>query len=103
MLYGMGGSSGISSDLKQGKAIAKRAVAEYGMGPRTGLNIPDSPDKLNPTNEQDIDEIIRAAGQVADLIAQFHKPFIEEYRDSYKEIKAKAVITFQVKNLMNVC
>ncbi|MEW5818687.1 MAG: AAA family ATPase [Cyanobacteriota bacterium] len=81
--YGMKGSWGISSDLKQTKELAVRAVTQMGMGPKTGLDIPLD-NGLTPENREDVKLLVGAAAKVSDLIVDFHKDFLEQYVNTYK-------------------
>lgn len=82
--FKMNGSSGISSDLKQSKERAVTAVTKWGMGAKTGLDIPLD-NNLTPENREDIKLLIKQAARASQLIVKFHNQFLKEYVAEYKK------------------
>lgn len=82
--FKMNGSSGISSDLKQSKERAITAVTKWGMGAKTGLDIPLGND-LTAENREDVKLLIKQSARVSQLIVKFHNEFVKEYIEEYKK------------------
>ncbi len=91
-IYGMNGSWGISGDMHQVDQMARLAVLNMGMGPRTGVRrIPTdengdiqvySQNKLQNI-EDDIDAFTYGAKIISDAIIEAYKDFIIEFTEKY--------------------
>ncbi|MGD9580188.1 MAG: hypothetical protein AB7V50_02345, partial [Vampirovibrionia bacterium] len=82
--FNMDGSSGISSDLKQAKEHAVRAVTKWGMGAKTGLDIPID-DKLTTENKEDVKLLIKHSALISQKIVKFHNEFLKLYVEEFKK------------------
>jgi ATP-dependent metalloprotease FtsH len=86
-LFGISGSWGISGDLKQNTEEAKRAVMQMGMGPHSRLlasaDDPFMQDMMKDEIRKDIKLLTNNASVIADKIVDFHREFIEAYRDEF--------------------
>lgn len=93
IIYNMAGSYGISSDMEHVTGLAKAAVLDMGMGPRTGvahiernaLGSPDVSEKKLARIEEDIDSFVNAACKISDMIVEEYKDFICEFTDKYSK------------------
>ncbi len=93
IIYNMTGSYGITSDMEYVTGLAKAAVLDMGMGPKTGpahiqrnaLGSPDVSDKKLVSIEEDIDSFINSASKISDLIVEEYKDFIIEFTDRYAD------------------
>lgn len=93
ILYNMTGSYGITGDMEQVTALARMAVLDMGMGPKTGpahiqrnaLGSPDVSEKKLGIIEDDIDSMVNAAGKISDMIVEEYKDFILEFTDRYSD------------------
>lgn len=81
--YGINGSMGITSDLKQAKQRATAAVTQMGMGPSTGVNIPLD-GKPTQENQDDIKLFVNQSLKASEAIVDFYDDFIKEYVATYK-------------------
>ncbi len=91
IIYSMNGSWGITGDIESIDSLAKLAVLDMGMGPKTGArrverdaqgNILASETKKEMI-EKDIDSFINGAKEISDKIIEAYKPFIEEFTEKY--------------------
>ena len=90
--------SGVSQDLQQTTSMIENAVTKIGLGPNTGAISINENSKL--TDKAYSDEVskdiklIRNTGvKVANLIVDFHRDFIEQYADEFKDPKNGADLT----------
>lgn len=93
IIYNMTGSYGITSDMEQVTGLARAAVLDMGMGPKTGpahvqrnaLGSPDVSDQKLAVIEKDIDSFTNAAGKISDMIVEAYKDFILEFTKKYSD------------------
>lgn len=90
-IYGMSGSWGITGDMQSAESMARMAVLDMGMGPRTGvchvrrnaLNSPDVSQEKLRLIEQDIDSMHKSAKYISDDIVRAYKDFILEFTQKH--------------------
>lgn len=91
IIYGMDGSWGISADMEHVSALAKAAVLDMGMGPKTGvchieknvLGQIEASESKKLKIEQDIDTFLLSAKYISDRIIEEYKPFILEFTKNH--------------------
>lgn len=89
MFFGMDGSSGISQDLAQATAAAKRGIEYFGLGYNTGkisnavgLKSPNFHEKVF----KDIDVILTNAQVASDMITETYKGFNEWFTQKFSKL-----------------
>lgn len=86
--YGIRGSWGISSDLKNATGMAKHAVTQMGMGPNTGIISSAEDDKVSEMMgkeiKKDVKLLVDQSSKVSDKIVIFFKDFIDQYVNEFK-------------------
>ncbi len=93
VIYNMSGSYGITGDMQSVAGLARAAVLDMGMGPRTGvchiprngLGAPDVSEAKKMKIEQDIDSFQNSAKKVSDMIVTAYKDFILEFTEKYSD------------------
>lgn len=91
VLYNMSGSWGITGDMEQAESLARIAVLDMGMGPKTGvrhvrrnaLGAPDVSNEKMRDIEADCDSFHKGAKNIADAIIEEYKGFIEEFTEKH--------------------
>ena len=91
VLYNMSGSYGITGDMQQAESIARLAVLDMGMGPKTGvrhvrrnaLGAPDVSNEKMADIEKDMDAFHKGAKGISDSIIEEYKGFIEEFTEKH--------------------
>lgn len=89
MFFNMDGSSGISQDLAQASAAAKRGVELFGFGFNTGKisnAVKIASGKFNETVFDDMNIILTNAKIVSDLITEGYKGFNEWFTQKYSKL-----------------
>ena len=89
MFFDMDGSSGISQDLAQASASAKRGIEYFGFGYNTGkisnaVNI--NSNKYAENVFKDMDVILTNAQIASDLITETYRKFNEWFTDKYSKL-----------------
>ena len=82
--------SGVSQDLKQTTSMIEEAVTKIGLGPNTGpISINETSPFVDKAYGEEVSKdikLIRNTGvKVANLIVDFHRDFIEQYADKFKD------------------
>ena len=93
IIYNMTGSYGITSDMEHVTGLARAAVLDMGMGPKTGpahvqrnaLGSPDVSEKKLAIIEDDIDSFVNSAGEISDMIIETYKDFILKFTEKYSD------------------
>ncbi len=89
MFFDMNGSNGISQDLAQATAMAKRGIEYFGFGANTGkisnvVQIASA--KFNEAVFKDLDIILKNAQMASDLITETYKEFNEWFTNKYAKL-----------------
>ncbi|MCD8024913.1 MAG: AAA family ATPase [Candidatus Gastranaerophilales bacterium] len=90
-IYNMTGSYGITADMQSIDGIARFAVMDMGMGPKTGVDhikrkedgSADVSEKKLEIIESDIDSFKKSALYISDSILEAYQGFILEFTDKY--------------------
>ncbi len=89
LFFGMDGSNGISQDLAQATAAAKRGIEYFGFGHNTG-KISNAVKIQSPTFYEkvykDLDIILENAKSASDLITETFKSFNEWFTNKYSKL-----------------
>lgn len=93
IIYNMTGSYGITSDMEHVTGLARAAVLDMGMGPKTGpahvqrnaLGSPDVSEKKLAIIEDDVDSFVNSAGEISDMIIETYKDFILKFTEKYSD------------------
>ena len=89
MFFGMDGSAGISQDLAQASAAARRGIEYFGFGFETG-KISNATDiksgKYNESVFKDMQVILKNAEIASDLITENYKKFNEWFTDKFSKL-----------------
>ncbi len=91
VLYNMSGSWGITGDMEQAESLARIAVLDMGMGPKTGvrhvrrnaLGAPDVSNEKMRDIEADCDAFHKGAKNIADEMISVYKGFVEEFTEKH--------------------
>ena len=89
MFFDMDGSHGISQDLAQATAQAKRGIEYFGFGANTGKisnAVQIASTKFNETVFKDLDIILKNAQMASDLITETYKEFNEWFTNKYAKL-----------------
>jgi len=85
--YGMRGSMGIRQDMKNAESHATKAVKEMGMGYRIGVRRISDLSYLSERQKEnfalDVEDILKTARKISDLIVKEHSDFIEQFTKKY--------------------